>query len=93
VAKLNNQVTYLNERHELLITSSQSKDKEFEQLRERLAKINETATRQDIKIEELSNALLNSRQSFEKLSFENQQFKVEKQIWKVIYLFILGERE
>ena len=73
----------MNERHELLISSSQSKEKEFDQLRERLASINETATRQDFKIEELSNALLNSRQIFEKISTENQQLKVEKHIWKV----------
>lgn len=96
MAKLNNQIGYLNgkywiarpfltyqpERHELLLQSTQSKEKEAAQLRERLTSINQTATRQDIKIEELANNLLQARQSMESVSAENQQFKIERQIWK-----------
>jgi nucleoprotein TPR len=82
VAKLNNQIDYLNDRHELLIQSSQAKEKEVEQVRERLSLINQTATRQDIKIEELSNAVIQARQNLECCMGENQNLKVEKQIWK-----------
>lgn len=87
VAKLNNQIDYLNERHELAVQSSKAKDQESQQLRQRLTAINETATRQDIKIEELSNNLLQARQASESINAENQQLKIERQIWKVLLVF------
>lgn len=81
------------ERHELLVQSTQSKDKEAAQLRERLSSINETATRQDIKIEELANNLLQARQSMEAISAENQQYKIERQIWKSSEARVLKESQ
>ena len=81
------------ERHELLVQSTQSKDKEASQLRERLSSINETATRQDIKIEELANSLLQARQSMETVTAENQQYKIERQIWKSSEARVLKESQ
>lgn len=82
VAKLNNQINYLNERHDMLLKSAETKNREFEQLHERLATFNNMSARQDAKIDELSNSLMISRQSLEKITIENQQMKVERQIWK-----------
>ncbi|KAJ3322833.1 hypothetical protein HDV06_002694 [Boothiomyces sp. JEL0866] len=82
VAKLNNQIAYLNDRHEMLLSNLNAKEKEFEQLRERFSVLNTMSTRQDLKIEELSNTLSNTRQTLDTITFENQNLKLEKQVWK-----------
>ncbi|KAJ3313257.1 hypothetical protein HDV04_002241 [Boothiomyces sp. JEL0838] len=82
VAKLNNQISYLNDRHEMLLNNLQSKEKEFEQLKERFSALNTMSTRQDLKIEELSNTLSSTRQTLDTTTFENQNLKLEKQVWK-----------
>ncbi|KAJ3275866.1 hypothetical protein HDV01_006732 [Terramyces sp. JEL0728] len=82
VAKLNNQISYLNDRHEMLLGNLNSKEKEFVQLKERFSALNTMSTRQDLKIEELSNTLSTTRQSLDTVAFENQNLKLEKQVWK-----------
>lgn len=62
-------------------------------MRERLSSINDTATRQDIKIEELANSLLQARQSMESVNAENQQYKIERQIWKSSEARVLKESQ
>jgi nucleoprotein TPR len=82
VAKLNNQINYLNERHELVLQNIETKNREFEQLRERIASLNTMSGKQDAKIEELSQSLATARQAVDQLNNENQQLKIEREIFK-----------
>jgi nucleoprotein TPR len=82
VAKLQNQIEYLNERNEMYTKSLEIKSKEFEQLHQRLQTTDKMNQRQDLKIEEIQNSLNVCRQELNLTSSECQQLKIEKQLWK-----------
>ncbi|KAI8905089.1 hypothetical protein EDD86DRAFT_258023 [Gorgonomyces haynaldii] len=82
VAKVNNQLSYMEERYQLLSKTCDDQTNEMEQLRKRLSHVGPLTAKQDARIEELNNTLLSIRQDLEQQRNENQQLKIEQHVWK-----------
>ncbi|KAI8896524.1 hypothetical protein BC833DRAFT_95143 [Globomyces pollinis-pini] len=82
VAQLNNQIVYLNDRHQLQLQNLETKTRDFEELRKQLQLMNVTANKQDLKIDELNSSLTTCRNTLDTFAAEKQQLEIERQIWK-----------
>lgn len=74
--------TLIQERNELLSKSCEAQSQEAIQLRERIVNMSPVAAKQEAKIDELSNTLMALRQYTDRLQNENQQMKIEREVWK-----------
>ena len=92
-ARLNTQVTYQQERYSLLVTSTEGHSKELSSLREKLSNAASTLTRQESKLQESSTSLHEARQTLELIRNENQQMKIEKEVWKASESRAVKERQ
>lgn len=81
-ARLNTQVNYQQERYSLLVNSTDGQAKELSSLREKLSSMGSTLTKYEAKSQEATIAYQEARQNLEIFRSENQQMKIEKEVWK-----------
>lgn len=66
----------------MLVQTYEQQNAEVKKLRDRLAAVSPLTAKQDARIEELFNNLSEARHSIEDLRSENQQLKIEKEVWR-----------
>ena len=81
-AKLTMELGYQQERFKSTTCLQDAQVKEHTDLRERIGKLAETITRQDAKIQQLTNQILESRDQLELAKNESRQLRIEKEIAK-----------
>ncbi|KAL2914443.1 Protein mlp1 [Polyrhizophydium stewartii] len=82
VATLNSQHQYAQERHDFLRSKLAAQESESQQLRSRMQLLTEQSARQDAKTQELTDSLMEARLASDTLRGENQQLKIEREVWK-----------
>ncbi|KAJ8326896.1 Protein mlp1 [Batrachochytrium dendrobatidis] len=82
VATLKNQILYSQERDVFLNKKLQHQEEETSQLRKRLQSLMDMSSRHDAKAQELTDGLMDAKMSVETLQNENQQLKIEREVWK-----------
>ncbi|KAI9594712.1 hypothetical protein BDF19DRAFT_107293 [Syncephalis fuscata] len=84
VAQANAQVTYLNERYQLLVENTELQKTELQQVRERNAVLQEQQGRQELATRKANEELLTAREVQEKLRQECANLRAEKQLFQTM---------
>ena len=92
-ARLATQCNFQQERYDLLITNTDGQAKEIALLREKLNASASTLTRQETKIQELTVSISEARQTLEIYKNENQQMKIDREVWKATESRTIKERQ
>lgn len=92
-ARLTTQNNFQQERYDLLISNTEAQAKDLALLREKLSTSSSTLTRQESKIQELSVNLSEARQTLEIIKNENQQMKIDREVWKATEARTIKERQ
>jgi len=83
-AKYKSQMDLANERYKILQGNMEMANKESEELRKRIQRMQEQNARQDIKVQQVAEELVDVRGFLESLRTENATLKAEKTLFKVI---------
>jgi nucleoprotein TPR len=92
-ARLATQSSFQQERYDLLIANTDGQSKEGALLRDKLSSAASTLTRQESKIQELTVSLSEARQTLEIFKNENQQMKIDREVWKATEARTMKERQ
>ena len=92
-ARLMTQSNFQQERYDLLVANTDGQSKELSLLRDKLSTSASTLTRQESKIQELTVNLSESRQTLEIIKNENQQMKIDREVWKATEARTIKERQ
>ena len=92
-ARLATQSSFQQERYDLLIANTDGQSKEVALLRDKLSSAASTLTRQESKIQELTVSLSEARQTLEIFKNENQQMKIDREVWKATEARTMKERQ
>ncbi|KAI8913929.1 hypothetical protein DFJ77DRAFT_465239 [Powellomyces hirtus] len=82
ISKYTHQLSFQQDRYQLLAANADMQMKEISQLREQLAKMAQIASQQDEKKQELTARLMDERLRSEELSSQLQQGRIEREVWE-----------
>jgi len=83
-AKYKSQMDLANERYKILQGNMEMVNKESEELRKRIQRMQEHNARQDVKVQQAAEELVDVRGFLESLRTENANLKAEKTLFKVV---------
>lgn len=83
-AKYKSQMDLANERYKILQGNMEMVNKESEELRKRIQRMQEQNARQDVKVQQAAEELVDVRGFLESLRTENANLKAEKTLFKVL---------
>jgi nucleoprotein TPR len=92
-ARLTTQTNFQQERYDLLVANTDGQSKELAVLRDKLSTAASTLTRQESKVQELTVSLSEARQTLEIVKNENQQMKIDREVWKATEARTIKERQ
>ena len=85
-AKYKSQMDLANERYKILQGNVEMVNKECDELRKRIQKMQEHNARQDVRVQQTVEELVDVRGFVESLRTENANLKAEKTLFRVVYL-------
>ncbi|TVY71461.1 Protein MLP1-like protein [Lachnellula suecica] len=84
IAKTSSQLTYANERYEMLQSNYTMLQNENSELQKRSQTLSEAAAKQDLRTQQVAEDLVEAKGLVESMRNENANLKAEKKIWKDI---------
>lgn len=93
VAKANNQVQFTNERYKLLSENTEMQSREAQELERRNQSLQEQVMKQEIATQRISEDLLSTQSTADRLRNETSNLKAEKQLWKSIEARLVSENK
>lgn len=84
VAKAESQLSLANERYSLLAANLEGAQRENKELQKRALQLSESAARQDVKTQQVTEELVEKNALLESLRSENSNLKAEKALWRSI---------
>ena len=93
LARATSQLSWQEERYNLMVGNLELQTKEVVVLREKLSILTNNLTRQESKMQDVSIHLQESRSTVDILKNENQQAKIEREVWKSNESRLVKERQ
>jgi nucleoprotein TPR len=84
IAKISSQLTYANERYEMLQSNYTQLQSENSELQKRSQTLSEAAAKQDLRTQQVAEDLIEAKGLVESMRNENANLKAEKNLWKDI---------